>query len=691
MTPTPSAAATAVPAGAPSAAAALAHRPFDLTGAVLEAWPDIAGGGWLAHALVAAALWGAIAIAVEGVLVLGRRLGRRSSTEIDDILVYQLRGPLRAMLAALFVADVIDAFGPLAQAGGVPGPAAVPRAVMTVAAVAVVAAAVWIATVVIEHGVVRGLASLAGRTRTRFDDQLTPLVRLISRPLVWMLGALFALDLVGVSVRSLALVVGGTSFVLAFALKESLEDLFSGIMLFVDQPFEPNDVLQLEDGTICEVQRTALRTTHLYDASAHTLVVMPNRVLAGQKLTNLSRPSPDLKLVVRVAVAHDADHGTVVARLKAAAEGHPWVVGDRDVKLAALRARIARLAWNGRSGEALHVLRELARVETEGDARAAVARLSRQLLRLSSASHNWERGGFNESERHRVATSLAEIERTLAEVQAAVATWLLCVRFSYVVGNHMGLPDGSIDRLRSAAAAIRGDRVAATADDLQRLGEACDAILAPAFDHVRAYVDFARGRVADAIAGKPTAYLVLLPSEITDARQALYLAEGQERLFERTAFGAGIVDADSPDGGIPDLDAVNEYLRRYVEWSRKCRQLSEMVAELVEEHRRGSGRRLDEMLLALHKWLAYDFLEVGPTWKYPSVAIANFDNGRHYDLKCYVDDVRLAHYTRANKVAEQLRADILALFEGLAPTVPFGGPVITVGFSPHGAPERPAG
>ncbi len=52
MTPTPSATATAVPAGAPSAAAALAHRPFDLTGAVLDAWPDIAGDGWLATVVI---------------------------------------------------------------------------------------------------------------------------------------------------------------------------------------------------------------------------------------------------------------------------------------------------------------------------------------------------------------------------------------------------------------------------------------------------------------------------------------------------------------------------------------------------------------------------------------------------------------------------------------------------------------
>lgn len=680
MTPTPpipaAATAVSVPPVPPTTAAGGA---FDLAGAVQDMFPALFAGGWLAHALAATALWLLLAAVLKILLLAWRQYGRRSSTEIDDILYFQLRRPLWATLLALMASDIADAVARGTSVDGRSAMAAAAWVVLQATELVVVVCVVWLATLLVEHGVVRALAALAGRTTNRYDDQLMPLVRLISRPLIWMIGILVALDLVGVSVRSLALIIGGTSFVLAFALKESLEDVFSGIMLFVDQPFEPNDVLSLEDGTICEVQRTALRTTHLYDAATHTVVIVPNRKLAAQKLTNLTRPSPDMKVVVRIDVAREADHDAVVARLKAAAEGHPWVVGDRDVKLAAMRARMDRLVWHGQIDDALTLLRETCRVDAEGDARAAVARLSKELLSLSSASHSWEQAGFSAGERKRLEHGMDTIEHCVGDVHRAVATWLLCVRLTYVVGNPMGLVPDAKERLVAEVERLRHGRAAATADDLRQVGVLVDDILGPALAHVREYGRFVREKASQALSNDFGEALIFLPRDLVDARQALYLAEGQERLFKHTEFGAGLVDVGTPDGGIPDLDAVNEYLRRYVEWSRKSDCLTDQVGALMREHREGSGRRLDELLLALHKWLAYDFMEIGPVWKYPSVVLASFDHGRQYELKCFVDDVRLAHYTRTGKVMEQLRLDILRQFNGLTPTVPFGSPILTVG------------
>lgn len=63
---------------------------------------------------------------------------------------------------------------------------------------------------------------------------------------VLVLGALLALASLGVSLGPVLALVGGASFVLAFALQSNLGNFASGLMLLVSKPFDVGDEVRVE-------------------------------------------------------------------------------------------------------------------------------------------------------------------------------------------------------------------------------------------------------------------------------------------------------------------------------------------------------------------------------------------------------------------------------------------------------------
>ncbi len=103
---------------------------------------------------------------------------------------------------------------------------------------------------------------------------------------VFVLGILIVLALFGVNVTPLFAVLGGLSFILGFALQETLGNLASGLMIMVLKPFDTGDYIQVggSSGFVDEmsVVSTKIRT---FD---NQIIVVPNSKIWGDVITNVS-------------------------------------------------------------------------------------------------------------------------------------------------------------------------------------------------------------------------------------------------------------------------------------------------------------------------------------------------------------------------------------------------------------------
>lgn len=127
----------------------------------------------------------------------------------------------------------------------------------------------------------------------------------------FVIGLLVVLALFGVNVTPLFAVVGGLSFILGFALQETLGNLASGLMIMVLKPFDTGDYIQTAgiSGVVDEmsVVSTQIRT---FD---NQIIVVPNSKIWGDVITNVSASATRrVDLVFGIAYTDSADHAIKV-------------------------------------------------------------------------------------------------------------------------------------------------------------------------------------------------------------------------------------------------------------------------------------------------------------------------------------------------------------------------------------------
>ncbi len=126
-----------------------------------------------------------------------------------------------------------------------------------------------------------------------------------------ILGVLVALSLFGVNVTPLFAVFGGLSFILGFALQDTLGNLASGLMIMILKPFDTGDYIEVggASGTVDEmsVVSTQIRT---FD---NQIIVVPNSKIWGDVITNVSASDTRrVDLVFGIAYTDNAAHAIKV-------------------------------------------------------------------------------------------------------------------------------------------------------------------------------------------------------------------------------------------------------------------------------------------------------------------------------------------------------------------------------------------
>jgi MscS family membrane protein len=303
----------------------------------MQQWWTTLSAGWALHwldwlifgaTLLAAPLLATFIIWV--VRSVGARLVARSKSTLDDRLLVAALRPLRwvihslALLFALhFLRDQIASF----QASNPYG------ILLKVVEAVVILTVTNLVGALLKTLLDWYLHEIAPENSDRWDRELIPLVRRVTMMILYFIAASAILADFHVNITALVTTAGVASLAVALAAQETLSNMLGGFIVLVDRPFRVGDVIQLANGTSGEVIEIGLRSTRikLFDGNA---LVVPNKDIASQAVTNLALPTPRAAIRQTINVAYQTDLDKAKAILMDVMKSHPLILHDPEPSVA---------------------------------------------------------------------------------------------------------------------------------------------------------------------------------------------------------------------------------------------------------------------------------------------------------------------------------------------------------------------
>jgi len=535
--------------------------------------------------------------------VIGKFLTRKIPGDIDDTVLAILRWPVVLLVVSFGAVDSLEILKLSTEIIGTI------EHLFGLFVILVLTFVVW--KVFTEIGIYYAKI-LATRTESNVDDVLVPVVEQIGPVVIFIAGGAVALQYLGADLSALLVAIGGAAFIMAFALQDILSNVFGGISLIVDTPFKYGDLIVLEDGKICRIQKIGLRVTELYNIADHSIIFMPNSKLANERLLNITRPGTDLRITIDIGVSYASDTAKVKGILEEIAWAHPNILAAIPKKLDAIRARIRNLAAQNAWDQVRMLSKELKRLEQEDKLNNQLEALTENLHDLGNEVSRLEEGGLDDTERRRIQTRLASIRGHIEQIANTTTVWLMATRYGMV-------------------------RNGKTLVSLEAIEKQTDEYI----------------RRCEAEVGKTIAQVGKIPIGGTDDVEA---AIQIETIICPKGF-------DGLDAGFADIDMREEFEEIVMLWNKKIHSLTTRVNAVEEELHRGNEQRVDTRVRELRKWITTDFKETTPEWKYPVVDFSAFgDFTLNFQLEVQVDDIVREHFGRRVRVETELREEILKRF-----------------------------
>jgi small-conductance mechanosensitive channel len=123
----------------------------------------------------------------------------------------------------------------------------------------------------------------------------------VVRGLIIMLGGLFLLQTLGISITPILTALGVGGLAVALALQDTLTNLFAGVQIILTRNMRPGDYVKLDNGIEGYVSDVTWRST-MIRVPHKSMVIVPNAKLAGSIITNFHLPKKELNMEVPLAV-----------------------------------------------------------------------------------------------------------------------------------------------------------------------------------------------------------------------------------------------------------------------------------------------------------------------------------------------------------------------------------------------------
>lgn len=110
--------------------------------------------------------------------------------------------------------------------------------------------------------------------KTPFPEKVEKSIVSLSKIVTWIIGFFIVLGMIGVDLTSIVLAMGAFSIAISFAMKDIIQNLVSGVLLYADRPFKVGDSIKIKNhGGV--VRKISIRSTTLKEDDGD-LIIIPN-------------------------------------------------------------------------------------------------------------------------------------------------------------------------------------------------------------------------------------------------------------------------------------------------------------------------------------------------------------------------------------------------------------------------------
>ncbi|SFH97085.1 mechanosensitive ion channel family protein [Albimonas pacifica] len=142
---------------------------------------------------------------------------------------------------------------------------------------------------------------------------------------VLAIGLMVVLSALGVDVTPVFALIGGASFILAFALQSTLGNLASGLMIMINRPFDEGDYVDV-GGVAGTVRSVSIMSTTVVTPD-NQVIVIPNANVWGNVITNVTI-SPTRRVDLTFGIAYEDSIEKAQAVLEQVVAAHPLVLEE---------------------------------------------------------------------------------------------------------------------------------------------------------------------------------------------------------------------------------------------------------------------------------------------------------------------------------------------------------------------------
>lgn len=135
---------------------------------------------------------------------------------------------------------------------------------------------------------------------------LTGLTRNLAKIVIYIIGFLFLLSTLGISITPLITTLGIGGLAVALALQDTLSNLFAGFHILLAKQIRVGDYIKLDTGDEGYVVDITWRATKVR-MLPNNIILIPNSKLAQSIVTNFCMPEKELLVLVDVGVHYDSD------------------------------------------------------------------------------------------------------------------------------------------------------------------------------------------------------------------------------------------------------------------------------------------------------------------------------------------------------------------------------------------------
>jgi MscS family membrane protein len=283
--------------------------------ATIQAWLDILGPNpWLRAAVMIVAAF-IVAFIVERIIVatIGRLVGH-TKTLLDDELIERSRRPV---FMTILVAGLVIATRQLELSERVTD--------VTISALQTILIFVWLGFALRFFSI---LLHALSRMREKYEfiqPSTLPLFDNTAKIAVAAAGVYLAFLAWNIDVTALIASAGIVGLALSFAAQDTLANIFGGMSILADRPYQVGDFINLDTGERGEVTQIGLRSTRLVTRD-DVEVSIPNAVMGNAKIVNeAGGPHEKFRIRISVGVAYGSDIDQVQQLLLEVAESHDEV------------------------------------------------------------------------------------------------------------------------------------------------------------------------------------------------------------------------------------------------------------------------------------------------------------------------------------------------------------------------------